>query len=79
MDNVTESSDYSSRISVFRQLTTDKLTNAINEDIFRGLLDEFYDQFVETCEYVKANAEKIKYISCYIENAEIKFDFEYVS
>lgn len=77
MDSVTETVNLTDRISVFRQLTTDKLTNAIDEEIFRGLLDEFYDKFVETCDYVKNHVDIIKYVSCYIENGEIHFEYEY--
>ena len=78
MEQVIQPVDYCNRISVFRHLTTDKLSNSINEDIFRGLLDEYYNDFIEICIYAKENASKIKYVSCYIENGAISFDIDYI-
>ena len=51
--------NYEDRIQVFNQLSTKESTNSLKEDVFSGLLDEFYDKFTETCEYVKENKNKI--------------------
>jgi len=77
MNEMTETVNFNDRISVFKHLTVDKLTNAINQEIFSGLLKDFYDDFVKTCDYVRDNANKIKSVSCYIQNGEIRFEYEY--
>ena len=68
---LSKSINYRDRIDVFNQLSTDESTNSLNEEIFSGLLDEFYDKFVETCEYVKMHWESIEHISGAIQNGSI--------
>lgn len=68
---LSKSINYRDRIDVFNQLSTDESTNSLNEEIFSGLLDEFYDKFVETCEYVKMHCESIEHISGAIQNGSI--------
>jgi hypothetical protein len=68
-------SDLSNRIELFRHLTVDELNNDINESIFKGLLSDRYDKFIEACDYVNRNKNKIVSISCFIQDGEIYFTY----
>lgn len=66
--------DYSSRITIFKNLTTDEVTNSVNEQIFSGLLTEYYNEFIEKCDYIRDNVDTISFVSCYIDMGVLKFD-----
>lgn len=63
--------NYEDRIQVFNQLSTEESTNSLKEDVFSGLLDEFYDKFTETCEYVKENKNKIEHIAGFMKDGKL--------
>ena len=79
MDQLDKEKDLSNRMELFRHLTSDDFNSDINEAIFKGLLEDHYDKFVEACDYVKTNKEKIASVSCFIENGEVHFTYAYKS
>ena len=68
--------DLSNRMELFRHLTSDDFNSDINEAIFRGLLADHYEKFVEACDYVKHNKEKIASVSCFMENGDVHFVYD---
>lgn len=76
-DEKIDVSDLSNRMVLFRHLTSKELSSTVNEAIFKGLLVDSYDKFVEACDYVEHNLEKITSVSCFIEDGEIHFTYIY--
>lgn len=72
-----DSIDLSNRMELFRHLTSDELRSDINQVIFKGLLEDHYDKFVDACDYVKFNREIIASVSCFIESGEVNFVYTY--
>lgn len=68
--------DLSNRIELFRHLTIDELNN-INDELFKELLSDFYSKFIDTCDYINQNKNKIVSVSCFIENGEIYFSYKF--
>lgn len=69
---------FKNRIEIFRHLTVDEIKNEINEIVFDNLLGAHYNEFVEFCEKIKAHANEISTVSCYIENGELNFEITYL-
>lgn len=61
------------RISVFRNLTVGEITNDVNMELYKELLDIHYAEFIEFCEDVKLNHSDKTTFSCVIENGVIRF------
>jgi hypothetical protein len=59
-------------ISIFKELAIDKVNSKVNELIFNGLLSEFYNEFIDMCNYVEIN-KNIKSVSCFIKDNKINF------
>ena len=78
-NNQSDASELTNRMEIFKQLTSDDLTSTVNDAIFKGLLVEFYNDFIEACEYVKINRDKILSVSCYIEMGNIHFSYQYIA
>lgn len=74
---INDKKKYSDRIYVLRRLCTNDLNHKVDEVLFDGLLDKFYNEFIDFCEYVKVNDTIIDDVSCYIEGDEINFDISY--
>lgn len=64
------------RIEVFHHLTYDEIAKSLNVDLFDGLLDGHYDEFVAFCEKIKSRSTPLTSISCYIENDQIHFEID---
>lgn len=77
MDDLDNEIDLSNRMDLFRHLTSEELTSSVNEAIFKSLLVDSYDKFVEACDYVKQNKNKVSSVSCFIENGDIQFTYSY--
>jgi len=76
MENEKQAVNYNNRISIFKHLTVDELTQSVNEELFSELLNDHYDEFVSLCEDVKEISDKIKYVTCFIDNGVLTFDIE---
>lgn len=64
--------EHLNRITIFKDLTVDQVTNDTNMLIFSNLLDKYYDQFINFCESIKGD-DTIKDIACFIENGQLSF------
>lgn len=64
------------RIHVFKHLSVNEIDNTINMTIFENLLKEYYSDFITFCDTVKKTPDKIKSISCYINDGILHFDVE---
>ena len=62
------------RIDIFRHLAADNVDGAVNQQIFSGLLTDFYDEFVEFCNEVKTSSKPIHEVSCHIADGHIYFE-----
>lgn len=69
--------DLSNRIELFRHLTIDEVNDNVNDEIFKELLSEYYCKFINTCDYINRNKNKIVSVSCFIENGEIYFSYKF--
>lgn len=63
---------YDDRTCIFRGFTTDEFEN-VREELMDKLLTSQYDEFVEKCEYIKANKANIEYISCELIGDKLQF------
>lgn len=62
------------RIDIFRNLTADEATDHVKHEIFRGLLDEYYDDFVNFCNEIEDKKDHVKSVSCHIADKQIYFE-----
>lgn len=66
------------RVDIFRHLTVDQATSAVNYSIFSGLLSEYYHEFIDFCNRIQSEDQsKIKDVSCHIADNTIYFDVTY--
>lgn len=68
-----------SRISIFHDLAVDELTNMINMDILASISAVNYERFIDFCEKVTAEKERIVSVSCILENNNLEFFINYKS
>ena len=78
MENKTSCSlNGSSRIDVFRAVGVDQDTNQVDNRVLGAVSDQDYDAFMELCDKVAAEFDKIKSVSCKMGRTRAKFDIEY--
>lgn len=75
-DEVNEIIRLDDRIDIFRRLTVDEATSEVNHEIFSGLLEEYYDEFVRFCDEVESHRNHVKSVSCHIADKQIYFNVE---
>lgn len=69
--------ELTSRIDVFREVAVDKMTNAVNSEIFESIAEDQYDEFIRFCEQCAAEKDNIKDVSCALENGKLDFSINY--
>jgi len=75
---VTPPSGGVSRIDIFRHLAVDKENNHINEPILAGISGEHYSEFVEFCESISQDPNKVTSCSVIVdENGTFHFEAEF--
>jgi len=77
-DIISEDTDYSEidRITIFKHLSIDQITNTVNMSIFENLLNDYYSDFISFCDQVKSSPEKIGSVTCYIKYGKLEFDLQ---
>lgn len=66
-----------SRIDIFHDLAVDELTNMINMELLASISADNYQRFIEFCDQVEAEKEKINSVSCILENDSLEFFINY--
>lgn len=61
------------RISIFRGLTVDEISNTTNMELYKELLDIHYKEFIDFCDSIKGEEFKDKSFSCFVEGDNIQF------
>ena len=65
------------RIDIFRNLTADEATDHVKHEIFKGLLDQYYPEFVKFCDEIEDKKDHISSVSCHIADKQIYFEVKY--
>lgn len=66
-----------SRIDIFHDLAVDELTNMINLDILASISAENYQKFIDFCDQVESEKDKILSVSCILEEDNLEFFINY--
>ena len=68
---------YADRIEIFRQIGIDELNN-VRLDIFDSIATSHYGEFLNFCNKVYEEKDRIKSVSCAFENDRLSFDIDYL-
>lgn len=68
---------YADRIEIFRQIGIDELNN-VCLDIFDSIATSHYGEFLNFCNKVYEEKDRIKSVSCALENDRLSFDIDYL-
>lgn len=66
-----------SRIDIFHDIAVDQLTNMIDMDILASISADNYQRFIDFCDQVSAEKDKVLSVSCTLVQGKLDFFTQY--
>lgn len=74
MESINRVPNFQDRIDIFSQLTTDEVSQKLDDEKFEALLGDHYQDFAQFCTFLIPVADRIGSVSCWITDNEIHFE-----
>ena len=69
---------YANRVEIFKHLAVDELDGTVNLKILNSIACDNYHAFLEFCDQVYQDKDRIKEISCTVRGRRCRFNADYI-